>query len=390
MTVTVICDVLGQQNNGTTIAAMNLIKALKEKGHEVRVVCPDSDKRGIEGYYIVPQINLGLLNNYLRKNGVVPARPKTDVIESAVRGADVVHIMTPFWLGRAGAKAALRAGIPISAGFHAMAENLTSHIFLRDCKIANRLTYAYYSWLYRRCDSIHYPTQFLRDLYESMYGHTNGYVISNGVNEIFRPVSSKKPDEFSDKYIILYTGRFSKEKSHKILIDAVDRSKYRDKIQLILAGSGPLHDSVEQYARKLPVTPVLGFFSREQMVRLVNCADLYVHPAEIEAEGISCLEAISCGLVPIISDSPRCATKAYALDDRDTFRYNSPDDLAEKIDWWLSHPKEKSVRSREYIEYSKDRFSQRVCMDEMEKMLLETAEKRRRHHEENNLLPRRA
>ena len=31
MTIAVICDVLGKENNGTTIAAMNLIRSLREK-----------------------------------------------------------------------------------------------------------------------------------------------------------------------------------------------------------------------------------------------------------------------------------------------------------------------------------------------------------------------
>lgn len=52
MIVTVVSDVLGVENNGVTIAAMNLIRSLKEKGHTVRVLCPDVDRMGQEGYYI--------------------------------------------------------------------------------------------------------------------------------------------------------------------------------------------------------------------------------------------------------------------------------------------------------------------------------------------------
>ena len=44
MKISIICDVLGAENNGTTIAAMNLIRSLKAKGHDVKVVCPDEDK----------------------------------------------------------------------------------------------------------------------------------------------------------------------------------------------------------------------------------------------------------------------------------------------------------------------------------------------------------
>ena len=47
MVICVVCDVLGEENNGTTIAAMNLIRSLRARGHEVRVICPDADKKDL-------------------------------------------------------------------------------------------------------------------------------------------------------------------------------------------------------------------------------------------------------------------------------------------------------------------------------------------------------
>ena len=48
MTITIVCDILGEENNGTTIACMNLIRYLRAQGHTVRVVCADQDKAGNE------------------------------------------------------------------------------------------------------------------------------------------------------------------------------------------------------------------------------------------------------------------------------------------------------------------------------------------------------
>ena len=373
MNVTIACDVLGEENNGTTIAAMNLARSLTAGGHHVRILCPDAEKRGRDGYFVVPPLRFGPLDPYVRKNGVVLARGDDGCIREAIEGADVVHVMMPFALGRRTAALARAAGIPVSAGFHAMAENFTTHIFLQNAPLANRLTYRYFSGLYRQCDAIHYPTQFLRDLYEGLYGPTNGYVISNGVSAAFPPRPAERLPEEKGRFVVVSTGRYSREKSQALLIDAADLSRHRNSLQLVFAGSGPLGDSLRRRARHLPVPPVFSFFPREEMVRLLNSADLYVHPAEIEAEGIACLEAIACGLVPVISDSPRCATGAYALDERDLFRYDSPSDLAEKIDWWLEHPAERARRGREYAAYAGERFSQSVCMAQMERMLLDTA-----------------
>ena len=375
MNVTLVCDVLGPENNGTTIAAMNLMRSLRAKGHKVNVLCPDADKMGKEGYYVVPTMNLGPLNGYVKNNGVSLAKPDRRILRAAMADADIVHVMVPFALGLAGAKEARKLGLPLSAGFHAMAENFTTHIFMQDSKMVNRLTYSAYARLYKQCDAIHYPTQFLRDLYEGMYGPTNGYVISNGVNSYVRPKEVTRPEEFEGKFVILSTGRFSEEKAQSVLIDAVDLSAHRDRIQLILAGAGPLEEKLKKRAAKLPNQPILCFFTREEMVRLLNACDLYVHPAEIEAEGIACLEAITCGLVPVISDSPRCATRFYALDDRSLFHHGNPAHLAQRLDWWIEHPDKLAVYRQKYLSYGHERFDLDACMDQMEQMLLETVER---------------
>lgn len=374
MIVTVVCDVLGQENNGTTIAAMNLIRSLRSKGHEVRILCPDADKANVAGYYIVPVLNVGPLNNYVKKNGVCIARGDSEIISRAIKGADVVHIMTPFLLGTKAMKIAREMGIPVTAGFHCQAENVTSHLFLKNNRLANNATYrVFYKNFYKYVDAVHYPTEFIRSTFEVKGRKTNAYVISNGVNSAFVPTPSCKPEEFKDKYIILFIGRYSKEKSHKILIDAVVQSRYAEKIQLVFAGDGPLKEKLIKQSEKLPNRPLFKFFSRTELLHMINCADLYVHPAEIEIEAISCLEAISCGLVPVISNSPRSATRFFALDEKNLFNCNDSADLAEKIDWWLSHPDEKAARSREYLGYTKQ-FDQEVCMNAMEQMLYDAAE----------------
>ena len=53
MKITIICDVLGDANNGTSVAAYNLINHLKSQGHDVTVVCCDADKKGEKGFRIV-------------------------------------------------------------------------------------------------------------------------------------------------------------------------------------------------------------------------------------------------------------------------------------------------------------------------------------------------
>lgn len=375
MNVTVVCDVLGAENNGTTIAAMNLIRALQKAGHQVRVVCPDPERRDEQNYYVAPVFNLGIFNSYVEKNGVRLARPSKRLLEQAMEGADVVHVMLPFALGHTAALLAREKGIPLTAGFHCQAENFTNHIFLMNARLANRLTYAYfYRRLYRWCDAIHYPTRFICDVFEGQVGPTTHYVISNGVNRDFHPMPQKKRPEWEKKFVVLSTGRYSREKAQEVLIDAVARSRYRDRIQLVLAGKGPREEFLRKRAERAGILPpVFGFYSRRELLEIIAAADLYVHPAVVEIEAIACLEAIACGKVPVIADSPRSATRYFALSEKNRFRPGDPEDLAAKMDGWLSDPTGREKCSRAYLGYAA-RFDHERCMDAMEAMLRDAAE----------------
>jgi spore maturation protein CgeB len=79
------------------------------------------------------------------------------------------------------------------------------------------------------------------------------------------------------------------------------------------------------------------------------------------------LEAITCGLVPVISDSPASATNSFALGPEHLFNHKAPKDLARKIDYWIEHPEEKKQASRKYLDYSKQ-FAIEGSIDLMEKM----------------------
>ena len=372
MKVLVVSDVLGEENNGTTIAAMNLIRYLKAQGEDVRILCNDQDKKGVPGYYVVPTRSLGPLNGLLKKNNVTLANPKKEIIEEALEGVDVVHIILPFKLGKATLKLAREKGIPVCAGFHCQAENFSAHILnFMNFKFFNNHVYRrFYRQFYSKVNAIHYPTEFIRNVFETTIKRkTNAYVISNGVNDMYQKSYVERSTALSKHFNILFIGRISKEKSHPVLMKAVSLSKYKDNIQLVFAGKGPREDKIHELEKKYGLNPVMmDFYSRQDLIHIINSCDLYVHPAEIEIEAISCLEAIKCGLVPVISDSPRSATNGFALDDKNLFKNNDAQDLANKIDYWIEHPQEKEEYSKRYLNYA-DRFAQGECMRRMHSML---------------------
>lgn len=375
MIVVIACDVPLDENNGTAVAAVNLVRALREAGETVRILCPDARLAGQPDAYVTEPLNLLFLNDYVRRNGVLLSKKSYRTVCHALDGADLLHTITPFLLCCTAAREAKKRGIPVTSGFHCQAENFSSHVFMMNSRRFNANLYRiFYRNLYRYSDKIHYPSQFIRDTFENAIGKkTPGEVISNGVGSEFVKKEVARPPEYRDRFVILFTGRYSKEKSHQVLIDAASKSKFADKLQLIFAGDGPLRGKLEEYAaEKLKNRPVFGFHPRAELIDIINYADLYVHPAEIEIEAIACLEAIRCGLVPVIADSPRSATRAFALDEKNLFACNDSDSLAERIDYWLSNPEKKRERSAEYLGYT-EQFAKPLCMERMLTMIRRTA-----------------
>ena len=152
---------------------------------------------------------------------------------------------------------------------------------------------------------------------------------------------------------VLMVGRYAGEKRQDVLIDACAKSRYADKIQVILAGKGPLEKKYRHLAEKLPNPAVMGFYEPERLLEILHMADLYVHTSDAEIEAMSCMEAFACGLVPVIADSPRSATPQFALDERSLFPAGDSGALAQRIDWWIEHPAEREEMEHRYAEHAK-------------------------------------
>lgn len=383
MKIAIVCDVLGEENNGATHAAMNFIRSLKAKGHQVNIICADQDKKGQEGYFVCPNINFGIFKNYVKKIGVTVAKADIDVIEEGIKGADIVHLHLPFFMSNKAIPIAQKYDIPMTASFHMQAENFTSYLKMQKVAPLNNSVYKFiWKHTYQYVDAVHYPTEFIRDIFEKKIKHkTNAYVISNGVNKDCVAKQVEKPDDLKDKFVIMSAGRYANEKAQDVLIKAVAQSKYRDKIQLILAGQGSKAKYYKKLSEKVGVTPIFKLFDREALIDAINFADLFVHPARIELEGIACLEAISMGKPTIVSDSKKAATSGFAVDDRCVFKNNDPKSLAEKIDYLIEHDDERIEIGKKYLASAKY-YDQELCMDEMEKMLYDAIEYHKLHKNE--------
>ncbi|MDR1015932.1 MAG: glycosyltransferase [Coriobacteriales bacterium] len=359
----------GATNNGTLISARRFAHQLIEDGHQVRVVCAgDPSRDGTDSasgisYYHVPEFHIPLISWLAHRQGTAIARPAETVIRRALTGADILHIYEAWPMEAACGRIAAELKVPVLAAFHIQPENITYNLGLRHWPEAVSLAYAAMRRLfYQKYQHIHCPSQMIADELRRHGFKAQLHVVSNGVPAAFRPLpqeldlaASKKAASLTppvplasfensaqdspNDFRLLCVGRLAPEKSQHTVLEAIALSQHREQIKLLIAGRGPLEKKLRRQAERLGLRLELGYREQDELVSLMQQADLYLHPALVDIEGLSCLEACACAALPLISDSPLSASSQFALTESSVFRHDQPADLAAKIDFWLEHPR---------------------------------------------------
>lgn len=350
MKILIVIDQFDNSNNGTTISARRFAKGLQEAGNEVYVVSTGDNQN--EYKFNLKELPLPPgISHIIKSQGMSFAIPNTEILEKAISSVDVVHFYMPFFISKAGLKICEKLNVPHTAAFHVQPENITYSIGLGTKTKVNDFIYTHYrDTFFNRFTHIHCPSQFIADELKK-HGYTAKlHVISNGVDDEFKYYPKEKLPEFKDKFVITMIGRYSNEKRQDVLIEAISKSKYANKIQLVLAGKGPKQEKYQKLGKVLPNPPVMKFYPTDELIDLLKSTDLYVHSADAEIEAISCIEAFACGNVPVIANSKNSATKQFALVKESLFEAGNSNDLANKIDFWIEH---EDYRKEMEIKYSK-------------------------------------
>lgn len=358
MIITLVTDTFGVGNNGITVSAMRFAANLISRGHTVRVVAcgqpgdaPGPRRDGPEMFW-VPELVVPIATRLAHRQDTVFGKPDRETLIAAIEDADVVHIYQPWPLGRAAERIAREIGVPAIAGFHIQPENITYNLGLGWFPPAAHLVYVLLRVLfYGRFADIHCPSTFIAAELRHHGYRARLHVISNGVSSSFRPGPARVRGA-DEPFRILMVGRFSPEKRQEVLIRAVRRSRHAAHIQVYFAGHGPREKRLRRMAEKLPHPAQFGYYSQAELVALIRDCDLYVHASDVEIEGVSCLEAFACGLVPVISDSRRSATGQFALGPANLFRSGDAASLAERIDGWIDDPEALAEASDTYVRYA--------------------------------------
>lgn len=355
LTIALVVDTFGNRGNGTSNSALQWAQELERQGHQVRLVGINAPE------YPARENHIPLVSWISAKQQMHFAQPSATLFDRAFDGVDVVHIYTPFKFGRHAMAAARAKGLPVTAGFHVQPENVMySAGPARWIPGMDRFIYwLFRRWLYSGVDAIHVPTNLGKQLLLD-HGYAEPiFVISNGYAPRFVPKEQRKGDAAPQIPVrIIASGRLSNEKNHVELIEAICRCAHADDIHLTIAGTGPIRNKLVRFAkRKLKRPASIGFHKNSTMPQLLRSADLLVHPSIADLESVSVIEGMASGLVPVIADSKLSAAGQFSLCPQSSYPVGDVDALAERIDWWIDHPRELNTWGDTYARHTKDTYS---------------------------------
>lgn len=330
-----VVDSAQSKRAGGLVAAERIIEALR-RHHDVTSV-------GLGGDVALEPLQVPLAQGLIDANSFAFARPDDDLLGSALDGVDVVHVQLPFFLGFRALALAESLRLPVVAAHHVQPENLCKNLELVMPRLMKRvgrpslmrgLNRVMTQTFFNRASAIICPSQLALDELRTAGLTTPAFIISNGAPAQFAPLPSRPPGPFT----VLSVGRLVPEKRQDLVMEAVRRSKHASAMRLVIAGQGPMRQRLEELAKDHPARVELGFQPDEDLLRLYQTADLYVHASEVELEGMAVLEAMRCGCPTVTSDSRTSAAKQFALGPSHVFRNGDAQALADRIDEWFESP----------------------------------------------------
>lgn len=349
MKILIVIDDYFNKSNGMSISTQRFVHEFQKMGQDVRIL---SSIAGGEPDYPLPIMTVPIFKNIIAKEGFHFAKPKKEIIEEAIKWADLVHLEDPFPVCWTAAKIAKKMRKPITGTFHLYPENLTASVPILDHPpINDTFMKLFRDTTFNYCSYLQCPTSKVKERLQKYNFKSRLTVISNGISDYYLHDNQRNPQ--SNPFTILSIGRFSNEKDQKTLIEAVARSKYKDRIKLILAGKGPLKKEYTELCQSLNVNAHLDFYSRNELKQIMDQSNIVVHCANVEVEGMACMEAFATGCVPIIAESPLSSTSAYALSPQNLFPAGNSKSLTQKIDYWITHSEDLKTMSKNYQNYAK-------------------------------------
>jgi glycosyltransferase involved in cell wall biosynthesis len=282
----------------------------------VLALCAEAEKNGDECVVVAgqdknrPTLPVKIINvssitfPFYREYRITLPRSKKFYEELDKFNPDVIHVHSPFTIARSALAYAKKKQIPVIATHHT---DFLKYLSYYKAGFLKPLGLAIYKNIYNRIDLVTTPSVQMSEVLIKQ-GIKNVKTIPWGVdlsrfNPRFR--SEKWRTEITggdiNKKILLYVGRLTWEKDFKTFALTYKLLKdNRSDFVMVLAGEGPIQRELEKLMKG---AIFLGYINGQNLSEVYASSDILLYPSSTETFGMSAIEGMASGLVPVVADS---------------------------------------------------------------------------------------
>jgi glycosyltransferase involved in cell wall biosynthesis len=313
--------------DGIVTRLTHTITHLLKAGDEVLIIAPrrpDSPKSFLEAEVLtVPGVSLPYYPDISLASPIMPFKVQQRITSFR---PDLIHIVSPAFLGFGPMLAAHRRGLPLIASYHVQYPEYVE-------KYGLGFTVPFVRWYLR---SVHNSARLTLATSLPMVRELRRWGMHNvdhwrpGVDaERFHPdkrsatararLSGGNPDEF----LLICVSRLGIEKEIERLVPIL---RMLSGVRLALVGDGPARKQLEAAFAGLPVVFTGMIKDKEELAEAYASADAFVLPSPTETLGLVALEAMAAGVPAIVAN--RGGLPDLVIDGQTGYLFD-PDDPAD-------------------------------------------------------------
>ncbi len=309
MKIGVFTDSYRPYTSGVVRSIELFSREFSQKGHQVYVFGPDypifkSRIKSEVGVYRFLSIPVPTFSDF---NIPIPISPQLRATIKKI-GLDIIHVQSPFLMGRLGTRVARRFGIPLVFTYHTLYDQYT-HYFPFPEKTSRKLVQNIGRDFCNKCNLVITPSSPVKSYLNQLGVITPIRVIPTGIDldEFLNTDDNWLQNKYSiepDEKILLFVGRLGKEKNLPFLLETFKQILgFMPKTRLVVIGGGPLENYLKKLCEELEIHERViftGLLSRHKIVHCYASADIFTFPSVTETQGLVIGEAKAGGL-PVVS-----------------------------------------------------------------------------------------
>ena len=354
MNIAVFTDTYPPFINGVSTSAFNLVKILKEHGHNVLVVTTRHDDGKFEykdGIVYIPGIELKKIYGYRLTSFY--SRKVIKILKGS--HIDVIHNQTDVGVGQFSRIAAHNLKIPSVYTYHTAYEDYTYYAVhgLLD-RFAKHLMRGYARIIAKGCTEFITPSLKTKEYMRSVGSDIYVNVVPTGIDfALFdeKNIDKERQAQFKKEHgigpntkVFLILGRVAKEKSMDYSIRGFAKYHFKhpdDDIKMIVVGDGPQRNELELLTHELKVDHLIDFIGKvpaEEVPFYYHLADIYTSASITETQGLTFMESMASGTLVLARFDANLSDTI--IDGETGFFFTSEEGFVEKVERIFSLSKE--------------------------------------------------